>query len=163
MTPVRHSESLEAQQRYFSCHAILVAIVSPNSFVLVFLGYRTISRDMLQNGVSQRCACVKLSTNRGYHTSLGSANRANIYTPPPSTPENTLLGVGGACKRGGGLKFLPLGGFKIFIPPASPLKMTSGKNRGDGGRGHIKFLTRLDWSIRTTAMIVSQCPAIWGH
>ena len=35
-------ERLEAQQRHFSYRAILVAIVSPNSFVLVFTGYRTI-------------------------------------------------------------------------------------------------------------------------
>ena len=33
---------LEAQQRYFSYRAILVAIVSQKSFVLVFMGYRTI-------------------------------------------------------------------------------------------------------------------------
>ena len=33
---------VEAQQRYFSYRAILVAIVSLNSLVLVFMGYRTI-------------------------------------------------------------------------------------------------------------------------
>ena len=33
---------LEAQQGYFSYHAILVAIILQNSFVLVFLGYRSI-------------------------------------------------------------------------------------------------------------------------
>ena len=32
-------EILEAQQRYFSYHAIRVAIVSQNSFVLVLMGY----------------------------------------------------------------------------------------------------------------------------
>ena len=34
-------EDLEAQQRYFSYRAILVAIVSQNSLLLVFMGYRT--------------------------------------------------------------------------------------------------------------------------
>ena len=34
--------SLEAQQRYFSYRTMLVAIASQNSFVLVFMGYRTI-------------------------------------------------------------------------------------------------------------------------
>ena len=37
--------SLEAQQRYFSYRAILVATVSPNSFVLVLMGYHTIIRE----------------------------------------------------------------------------------------------------------------------
>ena len=36
------SASSEAQQRYFSYRAILEAIVSQNSFVFVFMGYRTI-------------------------------------------------------------------------------------------------------------------------
>ena len=35
-------------------------------------GIAQVSRDMLQNGVSHRCACVKLSTKRGYRTNLGS-------------------------------------------------------------------------------------------
>ena len=47
---------LEAQQRYFSYRAILVAILS---------------RDTLQNGVSHRCVCVKLSAKGGYRTTLG--------------------------------------------------------------------------------------------
>ena len=42
---------------------MLAAIVSQNSFVLVFAGgIAQLSRDTLQNGVSHRCACVKLST-----------------------------------------------------------------------------------------------------
>ena len=49
-----------------SYRAILAAIVSQNSFVLVFVGGTAqLSRDMLQNGVSHRCACVKLSTKGG--------------------------------------------------------------------------------------------------
>ena len=46
------------------------------------MGYRTLSRDTLQNGVSHRCACVKLSTKGGvsYHfggvlTSLEKVSR----------------------------------------------------------------------------------------
>ena len=54
----------------------LTAIVSQNAFVLVFVGgggaIAQLSRDMLQNGVSHRCACVKLSTKGGYRTILGS-------------------------------------------------------------------------------------------
>ena len=49
---------LEAQQRYFSYRAIVVAIVSQNSFVLVFLGYRTIiARYVAKWGIAQMCLC----------------------------------------------------------------------------------------------------------
>ena len=52
-------ESLEAQQRYFSHRAILVAIVSQNPFVLVFMGgggYRTIiARYVARWGIAQMC------------------------------------------------------------------------------------------------------------
>ena len=64
---------LEAQQRYFSYRAILVAIVSQNLFVLVFMGIAQLSRDMLQNGVSHRCAYVKLSAKGGIAPFWGSA------------------------------------------------------------------------------------------
>ena len=47
---------LEAQQRYFSYRAILVAIVSQNSFALVFMGYRTIiARYVAKWGIAQMC------------------------------------------------------------------------------------------------------------
>ena len=62
---------LRAQQRYFSYRAILVAIVSQSTFVLVFRGIAQLSRDMSQNGVSHRCAFVKLSSKGGYRTILG--------------------------------------------------------------------------------------------
>ena len=62
---------LEAQQRYFSYRAILVAIVSQKYFVLVLWGIAQLSRDTLQNGVSHRCACVKLSAKGGYRTIFG--------------------------------------------------------------------------------------------
>ena len=63
---------LEAQKRYFSYRAILVAIVSQNYFVFVFMGYRTvISRNTLRNGVSHTCACVKRTTKGGYRTNFG--------------------------------------------------------------------------------------------
>ena len=49
---------LEAQQRYFSYRAILVAIVSQNHFVLVFIGYRTIiARYVAKWGIAQMCLC----------------------------------------------------------------------------------------------------------
>ena len=51
-------ESLEAQQRYFSYRAILAAIVSQNSFVLVYVGYRTIiARYVAKWGIAQMCLC----------------------------------------------------------------------------------------------------------
>ena len=50
--------TLEAQQRYFSYYAMLVATVSQNSFVLVFVGYRTIiTRYVAKWGISQMCLC----------------------------------------------------------------------------------------------------------
>ena len=71
-TPLKHSV-LEAQQRYFSYRAILVAIVSQSSVVLVFMGYRTIITDyMLQNRVSHKHACAKQTNNVGYRTVLGN-------------------------------------------------------------------------------------------
>ena len=65
-------QDFEAHQQYSSYRAIHVAIISQNSCVLVFLGaIAQLSRDMLQNGVPHRCACVELSTKRGYSTILG--------------------------------------------------------------------------------------------
>ena len=49
---------LEAQQRYFSYRAILAAIVSQNSFVLVLVGYCTIiARYVAKWGIAQMCLC----------------------------------------------------------------------------------------------------------
>ena len=49
---------LEDQQRYFSYRAILVAVVSQNSFVLVFMGYRTvIARYVAKWGIAQMSLC----------------------------------------------------------------------------------------------------------
>ena len=47
---------LEAQQRYFAYRAILVAIVSQNSIVLVFVRYHTIiARYVAKWGIAQVC------------------------------------------------------------------------------------------------------------
>ena len=55
---LRMPKSLEAQQRYFSYRAILVAIVSRNSFVLVLMGYRAIiARYVAKRGIAQMCLC----------------------------------------------------------------------------------------------------------
>ena len=62
---------LEAQQRYFSYRAISVAIVSQNSFVLALMGYSTIIARYVANGISHKCACVKLSTNWGVSHHIG--------------------------------------------------------------------------------------------
>ena len=49
---------LEAQQRYFSYRALLVAIVSQNFFALIFMGYRTIiARYVAKWGIAQTCLC----------------------------------------------------------------------------------------------------------
>ena len=65
---------LNAQQRYFSYRAMLVAIVSQNSLVLVFMGYRTIIARYVAKWGYRTNAPVTLSTKGGYHTVWGSAN-----------------------------------------------------------------------------------------
>ena len=64
---------LEAQQRYFSYRAILVAIVSQKYFVLVFMGYRIlIARYIAKWGIAQMCLC-ELSAKGGITQFWGSA------------------------------------------------------------------------------------------
>ena len=59
------------QQRYFSYRAMLVAIVSQNSFVLVFMGYRTsLARYVAKWGIAQMCLC-EAKYQGGYRTILG--------------------------------------------------------------------------------------------
>ena len=63
---------LEAQQRYFSYCAILVAIVSQNSFVLVFMEYRTIiARYVAKWGIAQIRLRETSYQGGGYRTILG--------------------------------------------------------------------------------------------
>ena len=61
--------SLEAQQRYFSYRAILVAIVSQNFFVFVFMGYRTIiARYVAKWGIARMCLCkIKYQGGVSHH------------------------------------------------------------------------------------------------
>ena len=65
----RHVLSLEAQQRYFSYRAILVAIVSQNCFVLVFMGYHTIiARYVAKWGIARMCLCkIKYQGGVSHH------------------------------------------------------------------------------------------------
>ena len=77
--------ALEAQQRYFSYRAILVAIVSQNYFVLVFMGYRTIiARYVAKWGIAQVCLCkTKYQGGVSHHfggvlTSLKSIARYGV-------------------------------------------------------------------------------------
>ena len=68
--------NLEAQQRYSSYRAILVAIVSQNYFALVFMGgggIAQVSRDTSRKiGVSHRtCLCETKYQAGGYRTILG--------------------------------------------------------------------------------------------
>ena len=66
---------LEAQQRYFSYRAILVAIVSQNSFVHVFMGYRTIiGRYVAKWGIAQMCLCKIKYQGGGIAPFWGNAN-----------------------------------------------------------------------------------------
>ena len=64
---------------------------------------------------------------------------AKFYTPPPPTPENTLVGWGAYRRRGRGIKFLPRGASQyIYIYTHTlPLKMPSGQKLGEGGGEYI--------------------------
>ena len=59
------------------------------------------------------------------------------FIQPPHPWKYPSMGWGGGYKRGGGIEFLPLGGFEK--PPPSRSKMPSGQNGGEGG-GRIQFL-----------------------
>ena len=59
----------------FSYRAILAAIVSQNSFVLVFVGYRTIiARYVAKWGIAQMCLCETKYQGGGIAPFWGSAN-----------------------------------------------------------------------------------------
>ena len=63
------------QGGYFSYRAILVAIVSQNYFVLVFVGYRTIiARYVAKRGIAQMRLCETKYQRGGIAPSWGSAN-----------------------------------------------------------------------------------------
>ena len=63
---------LEAQQRYFSYRAILLAIASQNSVVLVSMGCcRIIARYAAKWGIAERCLCETKCQGGGYRTILG--------------------------------------------------------------------------------------------
>ena len=67
-------KNLEAQQRYFSYRAILVAIVSQNFLVLVFMGYRTfIARYVAKWGIAGMCLCKIKCQGGGIASFWGSA------------------------------------------------------------------------------------------
>ena len=71
----QQAAALEAQQRYFSYCAILVAIVSQNSFVPVFVGYRTIiARYVAKGGIAQMCLCETKYQGGVSHHFWGAAN-----------------------------------------------------------------------------------------
>ena len=70
---------LEAQEEYFSYRVILVAIVSQNDFVLLFMGYLTIIVRHIASGVSHRCACAKTKYQEGITPVLVTANLPERY------------------------------------------------------------------------------------
>ena len=64
-----------AQQRYFSYRALPVAIVSQNSFVLVFMAYRTIiARYVAKCGIAEMCLCETKYPEGSIAPFWGSAN-----------------------------------------------------------------------------------------
>ena len=66
---------LEAQQRYFSYRAILVAIVSQIFSCLFLVGYRTIiARYVAKGGIAQMCLCETKYPRGGIAPFWGSAN-----------------------------------------------------------------------------------------
>ena len=68
-------QNLEAQQRYFPYRAIPVAIISQNSFVLVFMGCRTIiARYVAKWGIAQVCLCDAKYQGGGIAPFWGAAN-----------------------------------------------------------------------------------------
>ena len=71
--------NLEAQQRYSSYRAILVAMVSQNSFELIFMGIARLTRNTLQNDVSHRRACVKPGTKGGIASFWGVLTSLEKY------------------------------------------------------------------------------------
>ena len=56
---------------------MLVAIVSQNSFVFLW-GIAQFSRHKLQNGVSHKCACVKISANWVFGEGVDSARGVTV-------------------------------------------------------------------------------------
>ena len=70
--------------------------------------------DLRNTNSSLRCRCAMAMLRCPY-----SLLRGQISMPTPTTPENTLLGVGGFKKRGG-IKFLPRGPSK-YIPTSVSL------------------------------------------
>ena len=78
------STSLEAQQRNFSYCAILSAMVSRNSFVLVFLLYRTsIERYVAKWGIALTCLCK--TRHQGVSRPVGGLLRT--YESSPRDPD----------------------------------------------------------------------------
>ena len=71
-SPNSNRKLIEAQQRYFSYRAILVRYYGKSlSCSLIWWGIAQLLRDMLQNGVSHRWVCVKLSTKGGVSHHFG--------------------------------------------------------------------------------------------
>ena len=74
-------------------------------------------------------------TASGFWGHFRDLKRGQILYTPPRTPANTLLGVGGRMKEGGGYKIHAVGGFKIYIHTHTPSLKDSlwGRNGVRGG------------------------------
>ena len=80
---------LEALQRYFSFRAILVAIVSQNSFVLFLWGHRTIIAPYVAKwGITQMCLC---EAKWGIAPFWGSANLPDKVSRAVGYRSDTIL------------------------------------------------------------------------
>ena len=77
-------------------------------------------------------ACISESSDKGDETIIWRrVTGPNFIPPPPPTPENTLLGVGGVLEKGGGgINFLPRVASKKKHPHP---KMPFGQTWGEGG------------------------------
>ena len=80
------------------------------------------------------CEVGVLLTPQNYTERINTGPNC-IHAHPPPSPTNTLLGMGGRIKRGGGghIKFLPRGGSKYAPPTPSPEKCLLARNGGGGG------------------------------
>ena len=79
-------------------------------------GWRMFPRNENRNEGTFRCSPGTKTQNEGI-------TGPNFFTPTPPTPENTLLGLGSVCKRGGGACKIPAAwGLKIYTPTPPPLE-----------------------------------------
>ena len=87
-------DPLEAQQRYSSYRAILAAIVSQKSFVVGFMGYRTVlARYVAKWVIAQMCLCeTKYQGGVSHHFGgvLASLKKYHVIWGIAAIPDNQM-------------------------------------------------------------------------